>query len=61
MIMKFRQVRSAIGSTSIQKANLQALKLGRIGKESEFEQTSSVVGRFKVVKHLVEVEYVKAK
>ena len=60
MKIKLKQIKSAIGITKVQKANLQSLNLGKIGRISEFEDTASFLGRLKIVKHLVEIEYVRA-
>lgn len=51
-----RQIRSAIGTTDVQKANLRSLKLGKIGKTSTFDDTDKAfLGRLAVIRHLVDV------
>lgn len=53
--MKIRQIRSANGSNPSQKATLQALGLGRIGKAVERKDSPQLKGQLRVVSHLVEV------
>lgn len=53
--LKIRQVRSTNGSNPSQKATLKALKLGRIGKSVELEDSPQLQGQLRVVSHLVEV------
>ena len=60
MQVELKQIRSAIGATERQKNNLRSLKLGRIGKKSIFESGSSVLGRYKIVAHLVEMREIAA-
>ena len=60
MKVKLKQIKSSIGLNARQKSNLISLNLGKIGKVSEFEFSESFNGRLKIVKHLLEVEYVKA-
>jgi large subunit ribosomal protein L30 len=54
--VKISQVRSANGTNPNQKATLKALKLGRIGKTSELNDSPQLQGQLRVVSHLVEVE-----
>ena len=54
--VKISQVRSAAGSLPNQKATLQALKLGRIGKSVELKDSEQLQGQLRVVSHLVEVD-----
>ena len=54
--MKVKQVRSANGSNPSQKATLQALGLGRIGKAVERKDSPQLQGQLRVVSHLVEVD-----
>ncbi len=54
--MKIRQVKSANGSNPSQKATLEALGLGRIGKAVERKDSPQLQGQLKVVSHLVEVD-----
>jgi large subunit ribosomal protein L30 len=57
-VLKITQVRSQIGSTDKQKATLKSLKLGKINRTTEREETSVVKGMIKAVSHLVKVEAV---
>jgi large subunit ribosomal protein L30 len=50
-----RQVRSANGANPTQRATLESLKLGRIGRESTMTDTPQLRGMIRVVSHLVEV------
>ena len=54
-VVKISQVRSANGTNPSQKATLSALKLGRIGKSVEIEDSPQLQGQLRVVSHLVEV------
>jgi large subunit ribosomal protein L30 len=54
--VKLKQVRSANGANPKQRETLQALKLGKIGRESAMADTPQLRGMIKVVDHLVEVE-----
>ncbi|HEU4739302.1 MAG TPA: 50S ribosomal protein L30 [Solirubrobacterales bacterium] len=54
--VKIRQIRSAAKTNPNQKATLQALKLGRIGKSSEIKDSEQLQGQLRVVSHLVEVD-----
>jgi len=53
--LKISQIRSANGTNPNQKATLKALKLGRIGKSVELEDSEQLQGQLLVVSHLVEV------
>jgi len=53
--VKIKQVRSTAGTNPSQKATLQALGLGRIGKSVERKDSPQLKGQLKVVSHLVEV------
>jgi large subunit ribosomal protein L30 len=53
--VKIKQVRSAAGSNPSQRATLQALGLGRIGKAVERKDSPQLQGQIRVVSHLVEV------
>jgi large subunit ribosomal protein L30 len=57
-VLKITQVRSQIGSTDKQKATLKSLKLGKINRTTEREETPIVKGMIKAVSHLVKVETV---
>ena len=50
-----KQVRSTAGSNPAQRATLESLKLGRIGKESKRADTPQLRGMIRAVSHLVEV------
>jgi large subunit ribosomal protein L30 len=54
--LKIRQVRSAAKTNPNQKATLKALKLGRIGKSVELQDSEQLQGQLRVVSHLVEVD-----
>jgi large subunit ribosomal protein L30 len=54
--VKISQVRSANGTNPNQKATLKALKLGRIGKSVELEDSEQLQGQLRAVSHLVEVD-----
>ena len=49
-----KQVRSTAGSNPAQRATLESLKLGRIGKESSMKDTPQLRGALDKVSHLVE-------
>ena len=53
--VKIRQVRSVAGTKPSQKATLEALGLGRIGKSVERDDSPQLQGQLRVVSHLVEV------
>lgn len=53
---RVRQTGSPIGRTKDQRATLQGLGLGRIGRERVLEDTPSVRGMVHHVRHLVSVE-----
>ncbi|MGZ8622406.1 MAG: 50S ribosomal protein L30 [Solirubrobacterales bacterium] len=54
--LTLKQVRSANGASPSQRATLESLKLGRIGRESEMTDTPQLQGMIRVVSHLVEVK-----
>jgi large subunit ribosomal protein L30 len=54
--VRVRQVRSANGASPRQRATLRSLKLGRIGKQAEYDDTPQLRGMLRVVGHLVETE-----
>ena len=49
------QVRSVAGTNPSQKATIEALGLGRIGKSVERSDSPQLQGQLRVVSHLVEV------
>jgi large subunit ribosomal protein L30 len=53
--VKITQVRSTAGSNPTQRATLESLKLGRIGKETTMADTPQLRGMIRTVSHLVEV------
>lgn len=53
--LTIKQVRSAAGTNPNQRATLQALGLGRIGKAVERKDSPQLQGQIRVVSHLVEV------
>jgi len=57
--VKVTQIRSKIGSTKRQIANLTALGIHKIHQTVELEATPSILGMIEKVKHLVVVEEVK--
>ncbi len=57
--LRVTQVRSLIGSNKSQRATMATLKLRRIRCTVELEDTPSVQGALRKVRHLVEVEEVK--
>ena len=57
--LRVTQVRSLIGSTGSQRATMATLKLRRIRSVVELEDSPSVQGALRKVRHLVEVEEVK--
>lgn len=57
--IKITQVRSRIGSTAIQRKNLDALGLRKMNQTVEHEDSAIILGMVEKVKHLVKVENVK--
>ncbi len=53
--LMIKQVRSATGTNPSQRATLEALGLGRIGKAVERRDSPQLQGQLRVVSHLVEV------
>jgi large subunit ribosomal protein L30 len=56
--VRITQLRSAAGRFAYQRATLIGLRLNKIGRVSELEDTPSVRGMIKAVAHLVEFEEV---
>jgi len=54
--LKVTQVKSEIGASSRQRANLEALGLKGITTSREHEATPVILGMVRKVRHLVEVE-----
>ena len=59
--VKITQVRSRIGSTKNQRANLDALGLRKINQTVEHEDSAIILGMLNKVKHLVTFEIAEAK
>lgn len=57
--IKITQVRSRIGSTAIQRKNLDALGLRKMNQTVEHEDSAIILGMVEKVKHLIKVENVK--
>jgi large subunit ribosomal protein L30 len=53
--ISMKQVRSTAGASPRQRDTLRSLKLGRIGKTSQLEDSPQLQGMLRVVRHLVEV------
>ena len=51
--VRIRQVRSAIGQSPRHRGTLRALGLGRIGKSAEHDESPSIAGMLRKVRHLV--------
>lgn len=54
--LRITQVRSAIGQSSRHRSTLRALRLGRIGRAAEHEDSPQLQGMLRQVRHLVRVE-----
>lgn len=57
--LKITQIKSRIGSSSIQKRNLDALGLRKINQTVEHDDSAIILGMIAKVKHLVKIEEVK--
>ena len=57
--MKITQIKSRIGSSAIQKRNLDALGLRKINQTVEHDDSAIILGMIAKVKHLVKIEEVK--
>ncbi|MDR0510644.1 MAG: 50S ribosomal protein L30 [Rikenellaceae bacterium] len=57
--LKITQVRSRIGSTAIQRRNLDALGLRKMHQSVEHTDSPRILGMIEKVNHLVVVEQVK--
>ena len=51
-----KQIRSSNGTNPNQKATLEALGLGKIGRSVELKDTPQLQGQIRTVSHLVEVD-----
>ena len=56
--VKVRQIRGVCGRTRRIRRTLDALGLGRVGKEKELPLNGPIAGMIKKVRHLVSVETV---
>jgi large subunit ribosomal protein L30 len=57
--VKVTQVRSQIGHSERHRGTLRALGLGKIGRSAEHEESSTLAGMLRKVRHLVRVEETK--
>ena len=57
--LKITQIKSRIGSSAIQKRNLDALGLRKINQTVEHDDSAIILGMIEKVKHLVRIEEVK--
>jgi large subunit ribosomal protein L30 len=57
--LRITQVRSQIGNSKRHRGTLRALGLGRIGRSAEHEESPTVAGMLRKVRHLVRVEETK--
>jgi large subunit ribosomal protein L30 len=54
--LKITQTRSAIGQSPPHRGTLRALGLGKIGRTAEHEESPTLAGMLRKVRHLVSVE-----
>ena len=54
--VQVKQVRSSNGASGAQRATLQSLKLGGIGREAKHPDTPQLRGMLRAVAHLVEID-----
>ena len=57
--LKITQIKSRIGSSALQKRNLDALGLRKINQTVENDDSAIILGMIAKVKHLVKIEEVK--
>ena len=57
--LKITQIKSRIGSSALQKKNLDALGLRKINQTVEHDDSAIILGMVEKVKHLVRSEEVK--
>ena len=57
--LKITQIKSRIGSSALQKKNLDALGLRKINQTVEHDDSAIILGMVEKVKHLVRIEKVK--
>ena len=56
--LKITQIKSRIGSSALQKKNLDALGLRKINQTVEHDDSAIILGMVEKVKHLVRIEEV---
>jgi large subunit ribosomal protein L30 len=54
--VRVTQVRSKIGQSERHRGTLRALGLGKIGRSAEHEESPTLAGMLRKVRHLVKVE-----
>ena len=57
--LKITQIKSRIGSSALQKKNLDALGLRKINQTVEHDDSAIILGMVEKVKHRVRIEEVK--
>ena len=57
--LKITQIKSRIGSSALQKKNLDALGLRKMNQCVEHDDSAIILGMVEKVKHLVRIEEVK--
>ena len=57
--LKITQIKSRIGSSALQKRNLDALGLRKLNQTVEHDDSAIILGMIAKVKHLVKIEEVK--
>ena len=57
--LNITQIKSRIGSTALQRKNLDALGLRKINQTVQHDDSQIILGMIEKVKHLVKVETVK--
>ena len=57
--LKITRIKSRIGSSALQKRNLDALGLRKINQTVEHDDSAIILGMIAKVKHLVKIEEVK--
>ena len=57
--LKITQIKSRIGSSALQKRNLDALGLRKMNQTVEHDDSAIILGMIAKVKHLVKIEEVK--
>jgi large subunit ribosomal protein L30 len=57
--LRVTQIRSQIGNSKRHRGTLRALGLGKIGRSNEHEESPTLAGMLRKVRHLVRVEETK--